>query len=176
MNLEECRRDCAKKQQLGLPFMLGAAIAWCVMLIVHSTPFAQTMKNLLCLIITGTIFPLSFVSARLLRANLRSEGNALAGLGSLFISCTLFTLPVAAWASSAAPERGLMVLALLFAAIMPLFAWLYKSKAYRIMAFSLPVGALVIGHLFPLTVLALAMTAAIAVLCLHLVSVQRADA
>lgn len=37
MNLEELKKDCAKKQKKGLHFILGSIAIWGLMAIIHMT-------------------------------------------------------------------------------------------------------------------------------------------
>lgn len=55
---------------------------------------------------------------------------------------------------AAVPEKMLMVYAMIFGAHLMPFSWLYDSKSYLVFSIVIPILALVVGLLYPPSVLA----------------------
>lgn len=61
------------------------------------------------------------------------------------------------WAFSAAPDKMVMVYAMVFGAHLFPYAWLYKSISYRVFSIAIPIISLIIGCLFSAHWVALAL-------------------
>ncbi len=57
-------------------------------------------------------------------------------------------LLIVMWVFNVAPEKMIMVYAMVFGAHLLPYSWLYKSKAYQIFAIVIPILSLVLGNLF----------------------------
>ncbi|MEH7461620.1 hypothetical protein V7166_05780 [Bacillus thuringiensis] len=154
MELDRLRDDIAIRGKRGLHFILASIIMWSAILVVWLLPIKEvSTKNLLTFCITATLLPIAFMISKLIKAEFSTKDNSLNALGILF-SCNQFLyILIAMWIYQAAPEKMVMVLAIIFGAHLLPFGWLYKSKAYFVMAIVVSFTSLIMGIIFsPVTV------------------------
>ena len=82
-------------------------------------------------------------------------------------------LTIVMWVCSAVPEAMVMVYAIVFAAHLLPFGWLYRSKAYSVISFAGTVSALFSGIFGGAAVTALVMTICEIILVLWLMAENR---
>ena len=58
------------------------------------------------------------------------------------------------WVYAAVPEKMVMVYAMVFGAHLMPFSWLYASRSYMVFSIVVPILALIVGLLYPPSVLA----------------------
>jgi hypothetical protein len=157
MNLDEMRFDSAYKQKKGIHFILASIIIWTAVFIVHLTDLPILTKNLLTFCFTAPLLPLAFAISKLIQVDFTNKDNPLTNLGVLFSLNQMLYLLIAMWAYNAAPEKMVMILAMIFGAHLLPYGWLYQSKSYMALAVIIPLLALIIGVNFPPHVVAGAM-------------------
>nr|WP_242216795.1 hypothetical protein [Bacillus cereus group sp. BfR-BA-01380] len=95
--------------------------------------------------------------SKLIKAEFSTKDNSLNNLGILF-SCNQFLyILIAMWIYQAAPEKMVMILAVIFGAHLLPFGWLYKSKAYFVMAIVVSFAAFIVGIIFSPVIVAIVM-------------------
>lgn len=149
MGLEELRRDCAIKQKKGLHFILASVFIWSALLVVQLLPLPILTKNLLTFCCTAPLVPIAFLISRLIGVDFQNKGNPLNGLGILFSVNQMIYLLIAMWAYQAAPEKMLMIIAMIFGAHLLPYGWLYQSKTYMVLSVVVPILALFLGIRYP---------------------------
>ncbi|MDC2866158.1 DUF7010 family protein [Bacillus sp. BP-3] len=163
MELDRLREDIAARGKRGLHFILASIMIWSAILVVWLLPLKGiSTKNLLTFCITATLLPIAFMISKLIKAEFSTKDNSLNNLGILF-SCNQFLyILIAMWIYQAAPEKMVMILAIIFGAhifgahLLP-FGWLYKSKAYFVMAIIVSFASLVVGIIFSPVIVAIVM-------------------
>lgn len=154
MDLEELRLDCSIKQKKGLHFILTSVIIWVALCIVHMTPLSIFMKNLLTFCVLGLLLPIAFFFSKIIKVDFQAKENPLTNLGVLFSVNQILYILIAMWAFQAAPEKMLMLIAMIFGAHLLPFSWLYTSKSYMVFAIAVPLLALLVGVNFEPYILA----------------------
>ncbi|WP_028411321.1 DUF7010 family protein [Bacillus sp. 123MFChir2] len=158
MELDRLREDIAARGKRGLHFILASIMIWSAILVLWLLPLKGiSTKNLLTFCITATLLPIAFMISKLIKAEFSTKDNSLNNLGILF-SCNQFLyILIAMWIYQAVPEKMVMILAIIFGAHLLPFGWLYKSKAYFVMAIVVSFASLVVGIIFNPVIVAIVM-------------------
>ncbi|HDX9578477.1 hypothetical protein M3215_06150 [Bacillus cytotoxicus] len=158
MDLDRLREDIAIRGKRGFHFIFASIIIWSAVLVVWLLPIkGVSTKNLLTFCITATLLPIAFMISKLIKAEFSTKDNSLNGLGILF-SCNQFLyILIAMWIYQAAPEKMVMILAIIFGAHLLPFGWLYKSKAYFVMAIVVSLTSLIVGIIFSPVIVSIVM-------------------
>ena len=157
MDLNELRRDCARKQKKGLPFIMASVLIWTAILCVHLTSLNPQAKNFLTFCCTGPLLPLAFGISKLIGVDFQGKENPLTKLSMIFTLNQILYLLIAMWVYAAVPEKMLMVFSMIFGAHFLPYGWLYESRSYFVMAVVIPFLSLGLGLYFPPFVLAAVM-------------------
>jgi hypothetical protein len=157
MNLLELRLDCAKKQKMGLHFIMASVFIWCVVLGIQLSDLPILTKNLFTFCSTAPLVPLAFLLSKVLKIDFQNKDNPLTNLGILFSVNQILYLLIAMWVYPTVPEKMLMVIAMIFGAHLMPYSWLYNSKAYMGFSVAIPIAALLVGLTFAPYVLAMMM-------------------
>lgn len=148
MSLDELRNDIILKQKKGLPFILASVVIWLLIAVVAAFDIRIGLKNILVFCCSAPLLPLSWLIGKKIGVDIFSKDNELGNLGFLFTINQMLYLLIVMWVFSAVPDKMVMVYAMVFGAHLLPYAWLYKSKAYRVFAVAIPVLSLVLGNLF----------------------------
>lgn len=98
--------------------------------------------------------PISWLIGKKIGVNIFSKDNELGNLGILFTMNQILYLLIVMWVFKAVPDKMIMVYAMVFGAHLLPYSWLYKSKAYKVFAITIPLLALILGNLFSGLILA----------------------
>lgn len=148
MNLDELRVDIAKKQKKGLPFICSSVIIWLLILVVVSLKMPIQRQNMLVFCCSCVLMPLAWLAGKLLRVDIFDKSNALGNLGFLFTLNQFLYILIVMWVFSAAPDRMVMIYAMVFGAHLLPYSWLYISISYCVFAIGIPILSLVLGCLY----------------------------
>jgi len=159
MELNELMKDCARRQKLGLHFIMASIVIWGLILAVHLTELDILMKNMLTLCCAAPLFPLAWGLSKWLKIDFEGKGNPLTKAGIYFSSNQILYILIAMWVFSAVPDKMVMVYAMIFGAHLMPYAWLYQSKSYLVFSILIPILALIVGLMYPPQVLAWVMVA-----------------
>ncbi len=144
------RKDLARRNKRGLPFIMASVILWIGILVVWLLPIQNILtRNLLTFFCTAPLMPLAFVFSKFLKAEFSAKDNPLNNLGILFSINQFLYILIAMWAYAAAPTNMVMLLGMIFGAHLLPFAWLYQSTAYLIMSIIIPSTMLLVGYNLP---------------------------
>ena len=157
MELDELRKDCARRQKKGLHFILASVLIWGLILIVHLTDLTIEQKNLVVFCCSAVLFPLAWGLSKALGIDFEGKGNPLTKAGILFSINQLLYILIAMWVFATVPDKMLMVYAMIFGAHLMPFSWLYQSKTYLVLSIFIPIMALLVGLFCPPYVLAIIM-------------------
>lgn len=145
MDLNELRQDLALRNKNGLPFLLSAMTVWILITALFTLSLELRIQNIGMLMLTGIMFPLSVGLSTPLKTDWKSEGNPLAGLGLILNIAQFMYFPLVLWAFGVHPEAMLLVFAVITGAHLFPYGWIYRTKAYYILAPFMAVAATVIG-------------------------------
>ena len=149
MELDELRKDCARRQKKGLHFILASVVIWGLILAVFLTGLSIEQKNLVTFCCSAVLFPLAWGFSKALGIDFEGKGNPLSRAGLLFSLNQLLYILIAMWVFSAVPEKMLMVYTMIFGAHLMPFSWLYQSKSYLVLSIVIPIVALLMGLFLP---------------------------
>ncbi len=166
--LNEMRIDCARTQKKGLPFMLAGIILWLGIGAVHLTSLAIETKNLITFCVSALLMPLAILFAHFLKVKIVDRVNPLNKVGLLFTVNQFLYILIVMWIYSERPEGMVMAYAIVFAAHLLPFSWLYYSVSYRVASICGAVLALVLGILTNPAAVAFTVSGLIAVLAVAL--------
>ena len=146
MKIEQMRADLALRNKRGISFILASIVIWTGILIVWLLPIEDILqRNFLTFMATAPLMPLAFMISKLVKAEFSSKDNPLNNLGLLFSLNQFLYILIAMWAYTAAPDRMVMILAIIFGAHLLPFGWLYQSRAYMVMSVVIPLAILIVG-------------------------------
>lgn len=167
-DLESLRKDCARKQKKGLPFILTSVLIWTGILCVHLTGLPIVTKNLLTFCCAAPLVPIAFLVSKLIGVDFQGKDNPLTKLGLIFTVNQIVYLLIAMWVYNAVPEKMLMVFAMIFGAHLMPYSWLYLSKSYFAFSIAVPILSLIVGLMFPPFVLSAVMIGVEILFCILL--------
>ena len=158
LELDKSRDNIAIRGKRGLHFILASIIIWGSVLTVWLLPIKEILtKNLLTFCFTASLLPIAFVISKLIKAEFSTKDNPLNTLGIIFSCNQLLYILIAMWIYQAVPEKMVMVLAIIFGAHLLPFGWLYKSKAYFVMAIIVSLTSLIVGIIFSPVIVSIVM-------------------
>ena len=147
--LNELRKDAALIQKRGLPFMMASVVLWTAIMVSRIFMTDIMEMNFLTFCTSAMLMPLASLFGKLLGADIyRRTTNPINKLGFLCNINQFLYLPIAMWAYSAHPESMLLIYAIIFAAHLLPFSWVYDSKIYFTAAFVESIGVILIGYRF----------------------------
>ena len=147
--LNELRKDAALIQKRGLPFMMASVVLWTAIMVSRIFMTDIMEMNFLTFCTSAMLMPLASLFGKLLGADIyRRSTNPINKLGFLCNINQFLYLPIAMWAYSAHPDSMLLIYAIIFAAHLLPFSWVYDSKIYFTAAFVESIGVILIGYRF----------------------------
>lgn len=154
MELNELIKDCACRQKKGLHFILTSILIWAMICPVHLTDMPIDTKNLITFCCSAVLFPLAWMLSKVLKIDFEGKGNPLTKAGILFSINQMLYILIVMWVYAAVPEKMVMVYAMVFGAHLMPFSWLYDSRSYMVFSVVVPILSLIVGLIYPPTVLA----------------------
>lgn len=154
MELNELIKDCARRQKKGLHFILTSILIWAMICAVHLTDMPINTKNLITFCCSAVLFPLAWMLSKVLKIDFEGKGNPLTKAGILFSINQMLYILIVMWVYAAVPEKMVMVYAMVFGAHLMPFSWLYDSRSYMVFSIVVPILSLIVGLIYPPTVLA----------------------
>lgn len=154
MELNELIKDCARRQKKGLHFILTSILIWAMICAVHLTDMPIDTKNLITFCCSAVLFPLAWMLSKVLKIDFEGKGNPLMKAGILFSINQMLYILIVMWVYAAVPEKMVMVYAMVFGAHLMPFSWLYDSRSYMVFSIVVPILSLIVGLIYPPTVLA----------------------
>lgn len=154
MELNELIKDCARRQKKGLHFILTSILIWAMICAVHLTDMPIDTKNLITFCCSAVLFPMAWMLSKVLKIDFEGKGNPLTKAGILFSINQMLYILIVMWVYAAVPEKMVMVYAMVFGAHLMPFSWLYDSRSYMVFSIVVPILSLIVGLIYPPTVLA----------------------
>jgi len=147
MTINEMRTDIAKRNKKGISFILASVVIWTGVLVIWLLPIKDILtRNLFTFFCTTPLVPLALIFSKILKAEFSAKDNPLNNLGILFSINQFLYILIAMWAYDAAPDKMVMILAIIFGAHLLPFSWLYNSKGYMVMSILIPIVILAVGY------------------------------
>ena len=146
MDLDSLRKDCARKQKKGLPFMMASVVIWTMIFGVQFLNKDITTLNFYTFMCSCFLMPLAFRFSKLLGADIfKKTDNPINKLGFLCTLNQMLYLLIVMWAYSKNPEAMVMLYAMVFGAHLLPYGWVYDNKTYMAAAVLETLGSLLIA-------------------------------
>ena len=171
-SVDELRGRFTLTQKRGLHFIIASVIIWATILALQFIITDISVRNI-AVFSSAMLLPLSFTASKILGIKFSDKENPLSKPGFLFTMNQMLYLTIVMWVCSAVPEAMVMVYAIVFAAHLFPFGWLYRSKAYSVISVAGTVSALFSGIFGGAAVTALVMTICEIILVLWLMAENR---
>lgn len=147
--LNALRKDAAIIQKRGLPFMMASVVLWTAITISRIVMTDINAMNFFTFMVSGFLMPLASIFGKLMKADIyRKTNNPINRLGFLCNINQFLYLPIAMWAYSAHPGSMLLIYAIIFAAHLLPFSWVYDSKIYFYGSVIESVGVILVAYAF----------------------------
>lgn len=143
--IDELRNRFIITQKRGLHFIIPSVIIWTTILVLQFVIGDISIRNIAVFGSSAMLLPLSFITSKILGIEFSDKENPLSKPGFLFTMNQMLYLTIVMWACSADPEAMVMIYAIVFAAHLFPFGWLYRSKAYSVISVSGTLAALFSG-------------------------------
>ena len=143
--IDELRSRFIITQKRGLHFIIPSVIIWTTILVLQFVIGDISIRNIAVFGSSAMLLPLSFITSKILGIEFSDKENPLSKPGFLFTMNQMLYLTIVMWACSADPEAMVMIYAIVFAAHLFPFGWLYRSKAYSVISVSGTLAALFSG-------------------------------
>lgn len=147
--LNALRKDAAIIQKRGLPFMMASVVLWTAITISRIVMTDINAMNFFTFMVSSFLMPLASIFGKLMKADIyRKTNNPINRLGFLCNINQFLYLPIAMWAYSAHPGSMLLIYAIIFAAHLLPFSWVYDSKIYFYGSVIESVGVILVAYAF----------------------------
>ncbi|MCP3029891.1 hypothetical protein LF817_00910 [Halobacillus sp. A1] len=130
MNISEMKSELAIKSKHGISFLTAAVVVWLIITVVFLLPIEITQKNVFMLFTSGLTFPLSIISSKLFDVDWKAENLPLSVLGLYLNLAQLMYFPIIFLVFTKSVEDMAAVFAIITAAHLFPYGWLYDAKAY----------------------------------------------
>ena len=148
-NLGELKMENSTSQKRGLPFILASVVLWALIAGIQLTALSISQKNMGTFCCSVLLMPLACLFAKIIKADLfANKKNPINKLGFLCTMNQMLYILIVMWAFSENPGRMVMLFAMIFAAHLLPFAWIYEARAYAVLSVAGTVLALLTGLLF----------------------------
>lgn len=94
MKMDRLRDECSIKGKNGIAFLLAATILWLCFVIVYLQPFDLRFKNVIVLMMTALLFPLSWGISMMIKAEWLQKKHPFSELGLILNYAQLAYLPL----------------------------------------------------------------------------------
>ena len=143
------RRDAAIIQRRGLPFMMASVVLWTAITVSRIFMHDINRMNFFVFIVSSFLMPVATIFGKLMKADMyRKSDNPVNKLGFLCNINQFLYLPIAMWAFSAHPDSMLLIYAIIFAAHLLPFSWVYDSKIYFYGSIIESIGVILVAYAF----------------------------
>ncbi len=147
--LNALRKDAARIQMRGLPFMMASVILWTAITVSRIVMTDIHDMNFFTFMVSGFLMPLASLFGKMMKADLyRKTNNPINRLGFMCNINQFLYLPIAMWAFSAHPDSMLLIYAIIFAAHLLPFSWVYDSKIYFYGSVIEAIGVILVAYAF----------------------------
>ncbi|RST77410.1 hypothetical protein D4T97_002680 [Siminovitchia acidinfaciens] len=145
MNLSDLRNELAIKNKNGISFLSSAVVVWTIITIIFLLPLEMSQKNIFMLFSSGIMFPLAIALSKLYKVDWKSKGLPLSDLGLGLNLAQLMYFPILFLVFAHSPSDMIAVFAIITAAHLYPYGWLYQANAYYVYAPMISVLIMILG-------------------------------
>lgn len=141
-------KDISNKNKKGLPFILASCVIWTLITVAMLLPIEEyKIINLIILCCASLVMPLGYLFTKMLKLEFSVKNNPLSKVILIFTLNQMIYLLIVIWAFNGAPEKMVMIYAIIYGAHLFPYHWVYQSPIYKYMAFIIPVISFVLGYI-----------------------------
>ncbi len=144
--MNQLQLELSVKAKNGINFIVAATFCWGLIAVIWVNTGTPMQQALFTFFAVSPMMPLAWILSKLLKTTWIVKDNPLNSLGLWLNLAQLFYFPFVFIAFNQNPEHMPMALAIITGAHLFPYAWLYKTKAYAIMAGLISVGAALVGY------------------------------
>ncbi len=137
--------DGSVKQKKGIHFICASMIIWTLIIIIFNLDMSQFSRNVLACWCSGLLMPSALLFSKIFHIDFQNKGNPLTKLGIIFAVNQVLYILIAMWVFYSAPDKFIMVYAIIMGAHFLPYGWLYNSNTYYGFAVIIAVVSLLIG-------------------------------
>ena len=160
--------EYAVKQKKGLPFIMASAVLWLIMLVAFLTKLDLSTKNMIAMCCSALLMPVGMLFGKIINVNIFSKESPLSSLSIIAALNQLLYLPIVLWAMYDAPDKMIMLYAIVVGAHFLTYYWIYFSPTYFYAAIIIPIASLILGIYFSQIIVCLAFVAFDIIICILL--------
>lgn len=147
--LNALRKDASVIQKRGLPFMMASVVLWTAIMLSRIFMKDIHAMNLFAFFTSSFLMPIATIFGKIIKADIyKKSSNPVNKLGFLCNINQFLYLPIAMWAFSAHPDSMLLIYAIIFAAHLLPFSWVYDSRIYFYGSIIESVGVIFVAYAF----------------------------
>ena len=147
--LNALRKDASVMQRRGLPFMMASVVLWTGIMLSRIFMKDIHSMNLFVFLTSSFLMPVATIFGKIMKVNIYNKSaNPVNKLGFLCNINQFLYLPIAMWAFSAHPDSMLLIYAIIFAAHLLPFSWVYDSKIYFYGSIIESIGVIFVAYAF----------------------------
>ena len=128
--LNDYKLELQINQKKGLPFTLAAVIVWIFVTFISSLNVSIDFKNLLTFIASASMFPIALIFGKVLKVSIAQKLNPLTKLGLYMTFNQFLYLLIVMLLMNQHPQLMLLSYAIVYAAHLFPYGWIYDSKIY----------------------------------------------
>ena len=166
--LSKWKIEYAVKQKKGLPFIMASAVLWLIMLVAFLTKLDLSTKNMIAMCCSALLMPVGMLFGKIINVNIFSKESPLSSLSIIAALNQLLYLPIVLWAMYDAPDKMIMLYAIVVGAHFLTYYWIYFSPTYFYAAIIIPIASLILGIYFSQIIVCLAFVAFDIIICILL--------
>ncbi|WP_100398101.1 DUF7010 family protein [Bacillus sp. FJAT-44742] len=145
MNVNDMKIKMSVDGKNGISFLLSGLGVWAAITLIFVLPLDLYYKNILMLLSTGLMFPLSIAISKGLKADWKFLNNPLGDLGVYFNVGQFLYFPIIFWAFAHNPSMMVIFFAVITGAHFFPYGWLYDSKPFYVLSPIMSIIPIVIG-------------------------------
>lgn len=145
MDMEHLQKEYSVRGKNGIAFLLAGTVLWLCFTMVYIQSFDMRIKNVIVLLLTALLFPLSLGISKMIKADWKQEGHPLNRLGLVFNFAQFAYFPIVFWSFLKMPDQMIMIFAIISGAHFFPYGWLYQATGYYAMAFVIACSIMVVG-------------------------------
>ena len=147
MNLSNLKNDLALESKNGISFLYSAVVVWIIFTVIFFLPLDIKLKNIFMLCFSGITFPLAIVFSKLFQVDWKSRGLPLSDLGLVLNLAQLMYFPILLLVFVRFPSDMAAVFAIITAAHLYPYGWLYQAKPYYVYAPVISILIMILGFI-----------------------------
>jgi len=140
--------DNCLKQKKGINFILSSMVIWSLVILIFSLNISLQLQNVLTCFSSGLLMPLAYLFSKPLHIDFQNKSNPLTKLGVIMAVNQVLYILIAMWAFYSAPDKFIMVYAIIMGAHFLPYGWLYRSQSYYAFSIIIALSSLLVGLRF----------------------------